>query len=252
MNRPGKKAFPWVAGVLLLILIPFSCSKKGGTFIPDFHYGYFPVQVGKYLTYSLDSLIYLDYNGTVEDHHYTVRDVYESEFSDNLGRPSYLVTRYILDTLTLGWDPNITYYITPSSTRIEDIEQNLRFVKLVFPVQLNYSWAGNEYIAPDPNAGLQYLDGWTYTYTGVDIADTVGTTVYDSTATVLEADDSASIQGYAFRLYSREVYARNIGLVYRHFIHWEQQCSGYDQNGNCQGLDPRNGVEVTMELLDHN
>src|SRR5258708_32318583 len=72
---------------------------------------------------------------------------------------------------------------------------------------------------------------WNYTYQKGNKTFTVGNQVYDSTATVLQKNDSNNLANnlpiidtsFASRTNWTETYARNIGLIYRHTALWEYQ-----------------------------
>lgn len=130
------------------------------------------------------------------------------------------------------------------------MEDNLRFIKLTFPIQQGSSWNGNAYIESNLNPELQYLNGWQYQYQKVNVPDSINDIHFDSSLVVLEANDSLQSNAYAFRTYSRENYALHVGLIKQYFMHWEQQCTGYDQRGNCLSLKPRKGFEVILRLKD--
>jgi hypothetical protein len=238
--------------IMMIAFMFYACRKQTNSVVPDMGYAYYPYGIGKYAVYSLDSIIYNGYNSTVDTNQYLIKDTCVDTFTDNQGRLSYLIARYFWDSTLQTWQEGMDYYITPTAGSIELVENNLRYVKLVFPVIDNYSWNGNEYIDPDPDENLDYLNNWNYTYNNINEPNSVLSNTYDSTITVNEVDDSVDISAYAYRLYAKEVYAKNAGLIYQHFIYWQQQCVSYDQNGNCLGLGPQDGWEVIMQLMSHN
>ena len=214
------------------------------------HY-FIPLEVGKYAIYQVDSLNFYYYGQLDTLTHYFVKDSVESSFVDNLGHTSWMVVRYI----TPISDPNGW---TPSAGSIEFTENNLRFIKLAYPMTNGGSWNGNSYL---PNAPYQdifkftalSLNQWVYTYQNFNAPFTAGGTAYDSTVTILQEDDSANVPividtAFASRTYWSETYAKNIGLVYRHSIIWEYQppIPNSSQGGY------KTGFEVTFTLLQHN
>ena len=48
--------------------------------------------------------------------------------------------------------------------RVEVVENNLRMIKLVFPVKLKTAWAGNIYIPAQIDDKLKWLWNWNYVY----------------------------------------------------------------------------------------
>lgn len=69
----------------------------------------------------------------------------------------------------------------------------------------------------------------------------------DSTITINQREDSVGVPitpetQYAEKNISKEIYAKNIGMVYRNFLHWEFQ----------RVNNSYTGYGVTYTLIDHN
>ena len=93
---------------------------------------------------------------------------------------------------------------------------------------------------------------WKYAYTGIGESTMINGKNYSNVITVKQADDTLNLLpdrqtvrdlgGFAFRAYSEEKYAKNIGLVYKKFDLWEyQQVGGYYL-----------GFGIEIQLVDHN
>src|SRR6202000_2687586 len=125
----------------LLVLV--SCKKDAG-YNPVPLTGYYqPLQVGKYVIYRLDSLGFYFYGQLDTITSYLAKDTVEAAITDNLGRPSWLVERYLTDTTgTQPWVANETYIVTATKPTLEIVENNLRFIKMAFPVDPGFSWTG--------------------------------------------------------------------------------------------------------------
>ncbi|HVS95206.1 MAG TPA: hypothetical protein VHE54_01935 [Puia sp.] len=223
---------------------------------------FMPMKVGKFAIYRLDSLNFYFYGQLDTVTAYIAKDSVEDSTVDAAGRPTWIVTRYLSDTLgATGWNANISYLVTPSTQRIEVLEDNLRFVKLAWPISQGFSWQGNTYLPYAPyqdffdyndDAHLS-LDNWNYSYQQVDQPFSAYGQQYDSTLTVQEANDSinASISdpnSFGSRTYWTETYAKHVGLVYRHTELWEYQPPTPD--GTQTGY--KIGFKLTQTLLQHN
>ena len=217
-----------VLAVLICLQFLISCTKQD-TISPSVKaVNYYPVVVGKVWIYRLDSTTIPDFGASLIVHSYHIKDSVASSFLDNTNRMSWIVYRFITDTLEqMPWQSLSTYYITPTATNVEVLDDNnLRFIKLVTPVVKNKSWQGNSYIdTRSITSSYQYLDGWNYTYTAVDSPYTTLAGTIDSTVTILQQDET-SPEGpfnpdyFQQRDYSVEVYAKNVGLIYKDFLHW--------------------------------
>ena len=240
--------------LLLAIVVFFAACKKESeqlqiTPISD----YAPLAVGKYVTYNLDSLVYLNFGATQAHHFYEVKYLTADSLKDLLGRKAFRIVRYIR-TLPNGiFTPDNTFVAVNTGTNFEFTENNLRYLKLTLPIKNDRKWKGNSAIdVTSVGSDLQYLADWDYTYTEVNQPKKVGTFNLANTITVKEIDESVNLPvipagqpnqtNIASRDYSQEIYAKDIGLVQRDFIHFEYQLAfpGYI------------GYGVKMVMVDHN
>ncbi len=214
---------------LVALITIYSCkqTKEPDTFekIAD----YYPLTVGKSITYRMDSSNYVGYTTTPLVTSYFIKDSVHALITDNMNRPSYRIFRFIKKNMTDPvWQPNSTYFVTPLSNTLEYIENNLRYVKLLNPIANDNSWKGNNYIETSgPNSQLQYLQDWDYQYTDVGTAKTYNGLTFAQTATVKQVDktdgDSTVVSGYSERNISVEVYGKGVGLLHKNFLHWIYQ-----------------------------
>ncbi|MBA2250084.1 MAG: hypothetical protein H0W12_07810 [Chitinophagaceae bacterium] len=242
-------------GIYILIVITtilglHSCKKQQDSFSSAALSDYYPLQVGKYITYKLDSTLFINFGQRDTVTTYQVQDRIEAQITDNLNRPAYRIVRYIRRNASQGWVANNnTFMVIPTENTIELVENNLRFQKLKLPIRKDFSWKGNSYIDTYTiNSEVKYLDDWDYTYDSLDVPLTLGAVQVDSTIKVAERDEflgqDPHIAGtlYAEKNYGVEKYAKQIGLVYKEFLHWEYQGSTHTYTGY--------GVKLTM--IDHN
>ena len=93
-----------------------------------------------------------------------------------------------------------------------------------------------------------YFKDWDYTYFRVGESYGTGEVKYDNTVTVVHADEAENSpevfpNDYASRTLSKEVFAKDVGMVYREYIRWT-----YDpKTTHC-----RKGTGVIMRAVDHN
>lgn len=220
----------YVGAALLLITLLTACRKENQLFTTAPLSDYFPLQIGKYITYNLDSTVYINFGQKDTVIKYQVKDTIENQITDNLGRPAYRIVRYIRKEASKAWTPNNTFMAVPTSTTIEFIENNFRFQKLKLPIKDGYSWKGNTFIDTySLNSQYKYLDDWNYTYDSVNLPSTVGSFQFPFTIKVNQRDEflgqDPKLPGtqYAEKNYAVEKYAKGIGLVYKEFLHWEFQ-----------------------------
>lgn len=239
-------------GLFFISLFFISCKKENETFTTESVNDYFPLQVGKYITYNLDSTLYINFGQKDTLISYQVQDRVDAQITDNLGRPGYRIIRYIRHDSSQDWIPDNTFMAIPTGTSIEYVENNLRFLKLEMPVKQDFSWKGNSYIDTySINSALQYLDDWDYIYDSIDVPLTINSLSFDSTLKVFQRDESEGddpslpTTQYADRTYAFEKYAKGVGLIYREFLHWEYQGPESPEYGY-------KGYGVKLSIIDHN
>jgi hypothetical protein len=224
-------------------LIFFSaCKKSTEEFVTAPVSDYYPLTVGKYITYSLDSVVYYtNFGVSAVIKSYQVKHLVEAQTTDNLGRPAYRIIRYIRSFSNAPWVADNVFMAIPSQNSIEFVENNLRFLKLKGPIRQDYTWKGNTYInTTSLSSTLKYLDDWDYAYDSLNVPAQIGAVTIDSTIKVAEIDNQTAID----RTFSEAKYAKGIGLVYRSFLYWNK--------GNVNGTFSDASYGVIMKMIDHN
>ena len=175
---------------LLLITLLTACRKENELFTTASLSDYFPLTVGKYISYNLDSTIYINFGQKDTIIKYQVKDSIETQITDNLGRPAYRIVRYMRKDASKVWSASNTFMAVPSTTTIEFVENNLRFQKLKLPIKDGYTWKGNTFIDTySLNSTTKYLDDWDYEYDRVNVPLTVGGTLFNNTLKVNQRDE---------------------------------------------------------------
>jgi len=203
---------------LVLVLLFVSCKKETETVTFDFGYNYFPDDSGTYVIYKVDSVLYNNFdplNLKRTSSHY-LKEIITEQFIDNLGRRAKKVERFVTDSLNHSWVPHNVWYIVKNTTNAERVEDNIRYIKVTFPVSVGNIWRGNKYneLNHFPYTDLKFTAtnfDWNYEVKQVNQNYTFGSIITDSTMTVLQVNDSSNVQ----KVYSVEKYAKNIGMVYK-------------------------------------
>jgi hypothetical protein len=212
--------------IAVITLAIFGCKKE--TEVLDGHdyevarlAEVMPLQVGKTITYHTDSLIFTNFNRNEEVHSYIEKDTIDNQFVDAMGRPSYRVTRFLQDlNASKPWFSSGTYFITSTSSTVEIIENNLRFVKLALPLREGTTWNGNLYLPDEPYSTMynfsndNRMDIWAYTYSKLNDAFTYNSTDLNNIVTVTGIDysnlaDTVTVSGNEANVFGKTtVYLR--------------------------------------------
>lgn len=248
-----------IAATLAFITF-FGCNRQTENLNDTPLSDYLPLQVGKYITYRLDSTVFTNFGSVVAVHSYQEKQIVDAEITDGLGRPSYRILRFIRDTAgSLPWAPAGSYAITPTNNTVEVIENNLRIIKLVLPIQQDNTWKANRYLPDNPfntlfsfsiaDAGIQ---DWEYTYTSTEGSMELNGQTYNDVLTVdgvndvsnANADNATVVDANLLASVDQvqDVYAKSVGLVYQKFIMWEYQPTSAAQIG----------FGIRRSIIDHN
>lgn len=238
-------------------ILLFSCKEQKEELQIETAAQYIPLQTGKYITYRLDSTVFVAQGRTEETHSYQEKHVVDVKLKDNLGRPSYRVFRYLRDLAgTQAWRPNGTYFITPEEYTVEVIEDNLRSVKLVSPIRQGKTWKGNRFMGFEPYASLYNFSNddnmaeWDFTVEDTDATIQLNGKTINDVVTTNSIDESLNVpitdaKAFASRTLMVEKYAKNLGLVFQEIILWEYQ-------PNPGGSPYKIGFGVKRSLIDYN
>ncbi len=244
-----RKVF--LSSIIISSVIFSSCSKDAEVLDLPAINDYSPLLVGKYVTYNLDSTVFINFGAKDTVIKYQVKHEIDGQMTDNLGRPAYRIIRYIRKTAANPWTPDNTFMAVPTDFAMEFIENNMRFLKLKGPIREGFSWKGNSFIDTySLNSNVKYLADWDYTYEGVNTSQVVGGFTLDSTLNVNQRDEvignPTDVNSYSEINFGAEKYAKGIGLVYRNFLHIEYQPPTPGRPGY------RIGYGVKMTMIDHN
>jgi len=184
---------------------------------------YFPLEIGNYIIYQIDSTVYDDFNMVKNERTLQVREIVESTFTDASGEESFRIVREYRDSSLDDWG-SVGYDIWFSSfegLNAERIEENQRYVKLAFPVSLGKIWDGNVHINIDPDGPLGYLEGWEYEISEIHEPLSMNGMNFDSVLTVIQQSSGTVIDTVG----AREMYAKHVGLIYKELWVLESQCT---------------------------
>ncbi len=216
-----------------LLIAVLSCSflsscYKEDTELPFIGYEYFPIELGKFIEYQVDSIWQDDVIGETGsgEVHYLLRDVNESKFTDEESREAVRVERYWKQDVLESWTVKDIWHRVSTSKIAEQNEENIIFIKHNFPVKEEKTWDGN---ARNTLLSLQELyaqqsvpETWEYTYMNVHEPYTINGFDFDSTVTVLQLDRPAI---FGLNVFAQEVYAKDIGLVHKQLMMYKIQPS---------------------------
>ncbi|GAB4253668.1 MAG: hypothetical protein Kow0079_09450 [Vicingaceae bacterium] len=204
----------------LAILLLFACKKDSNNIQPYTGKNYVPLKTGTYIIYQVDSY-YIDdfYNPSkIDTFSFKIKEEITEKFIDAEGNTAFKLTRYKKNTDTTNWFVKDVWYVNKTETAYETVEENKRYIKLIFPVKLDKTWDGN----------LKNIDpSREFTYTQVHESDVVGTLSFDSVLTVNQIDETTLISQKLID----EKYAAGIGMIYKYYKDVATELNGTLKSG---------------------
>lgn len=212
----------YITPIFFILLIGissiYSCKKEKSQEV-DMGYSYFPDKVGSFVVYDVDSFFYNDFSDHIDTFKFQLKEKVESVFMDNQNRPTLRIERFVK-----FYDPKKPYSDIPWKIRnawaanltgssAERVEENIRYVKLIFPVSSTASWNGNS---------QNTLEPVNYSYLFADQPLKIGKMAFDSVLQVNQQDETNLIS----KKFYIEKYARHVGLTYKHVIDVQSQPDG--------------------------
>jgi len=186
--------------LLTLCLIVSSCENDDVLIDPG--YDYFPITKGLYIDYEVDS-IYHDVPAGIQDtHHFYVRELVDTTFFDAEDRPTNRIERYYKAELNAEWVLRDVWTSNRTNEWAEKVEENVRYVKMVFPISEDTPWDGNS---------MNVIEPWIYEYSELFESRNIGDTSFANTVTVVQRDIDNLIQSQQ----AKEIYAPGVGMVYK-------------------------------------
>ncbi len=209
-----------IVAISLLLLLA-ACSKRQVQepipFDPS-QLEYFPLRPGHYVVYRVDSLVFdPSPAGIARDSSSTfVMEIVGDSLLDNTGQLHFVVERYERKMVNENWEIKSVGSASRNNAQAVRTEQNLRFLKMVFPMNKRSAWDGNLWIDQYREieiAGerMRPFVNWGYKVDSIDVPVSLGGFDFDSTLVITEANYTDAIE----RRFSRARYAKHVGLVMR-------------------------------------
>ncbi len=216
---------------------------------------YVPIEIGKYITYEYDSTIY-DNKG-IDKYIFKgfIKEEIAEKISETNGEIKYKLIKYWKKNLADQWLLTDVETITKSPTNLVKTEENLPFIKMVFPNNNGTSWKGNglfdeNIIVKVYGEGLAIYQDWTYKIENKGSSRTYKDKEYKDVLDVVQKDDGRD-PGHSIyaRRYSKEIFAKGIGLIRKEMEIFETQKPIANKPWDAYA---EKGYSLTQTIIDHN
>ena len=201
-------------GFTFLVIWAFSCSEE--TIIADGTISgqeYFPLEVGRTWIYASDSIVFDESMARIDTLSGFLREIISEQLEDG----SYVIERSFKREFNQAWQVTDVWNARMEDTYVVRVEENIPFIRLVFPPNMNTSWNGNALfdnsieivVAGEP---LEPYYNWEYKIVENEELISLDTLNFENVITVSEVDlDDEFLE----RRFSEAKYAPDVGLIQR-------------------------------------
>jgi len=243
----------------VFFLLFFSCVDDDNPAQPiDEAFDYVPLTEGSWYEYALDSVIYNDFDNTVVTRQYDLR----VEIGDSFQQNGETVTRMLRYLKPRGsaqeFELETVWFGLIKNNRFETFEENLHFIKFLFPPIEGTTWDGNTFIQGEgndnPTTSTLYLEGWEYEVISANQPETIQGETFSNVTKVMQVDQPGGA-GAIQHLVAEEWYARDVGLIKKRMELVVENCGAPGcSEKELPVLDRTNlrkGYTLNLEIVDY-
>jgi hypothetical protein len=217
-----------------------------------FGYQYFPLEIGQYKIYAADSITFTSGGASIDTGQYFIKEEVVEILEDTNGDSLYRIERSLRDNEDAEWQVRDVWVAGKNESIAFRTEENLKFIKLVFPMKLGDSWNGNIFFDPYieidvKGEQIEVYKNWDYRFLEEIAQVEMEGITFNDVRVIQQADFESSIE---LRL-SKEYYAEGIGLIYQEMLILDTQCIE-----DCIGLSweekAERGFILKQNLIEYN
>lgn len=222
-----------ILSTLALAAVMLACSDNNKE-IASAGYEYFPLEEGNYVIYQVEKTQYSVADDPIQVSYY-LKELCSKPYIDGAGNEIYKIERYKKTSLQQNWKIDSVWTAYRPLDKAVKVENNIAFVKMVFPVSNGNKWNGNL---------LNTLSAENYKASTNTNSLKINNLIFDKSLTVTQKYDSSLVS-----LDKRqEIYAPNIGLVYKETSNLEYCQSSQDCIG--KGIID-SGQKLVMKIVSY-
>ncbi len=193
---------------------------------------FFPLEKGRFISYNVSETNYF-LNSPSTQSTYQLKEVIADSYKDLVSGTTYRIERYKRNNGRENWILLNVWTARNTYQSAVKVEENVPFVKLVFPVELFKKWNGNSFNTIGEDNYEMRDFGKSFSFAGKN---------YKETLTVLQQNDSTLVS----KDKRREVYAKGVGMIYK-----KSDVVVYCQFDNCRGkAQIERGNVIEMSIFD--
>lgn len=184
----------------LIATLWISCSEKAIS--PDNNrlgLEYFPLEIGQYRIYDVDEILYSI--SSFDTLKYELKETVVSSFENAEGGTTYTIHREKRNTGQETWKLDSVWSARKTNALAVSVENNISFVKMVFPVKNDLRWDGNVMNSLAEKQYVYDMNLEKMTFSEQEFSDLVKVIQSDVEENIVNRDER------------HEIYAKEVGLV---------------------------------------
>ncbi|NSW46032.1 MAG: hypothetical protein HPY79_09500 [Bacteroidales bacterium] len=191
--------------ILIVILFLLGCREKENLQSITIDFSYYPMNVNSEIVYAVE---YIKIDAPInlyDTQRYYLKERIESSYYDETGNLIYRIERYKRYDTNSVWQLTDVWFSQFYKNQAHKVEENIRYVKLLFPAKKGLKWNGN---------AMNTLEPQTF------VIDTIDRywNGFDSTLVVVQQKKETLIDKYL----DYERFAKHKGLVEKTYVHISQ------------------------------
>jgi hypothetical protein len=216
-------------GIFALIFTFFACVKsETETVNLTDGFAYYPLKVGKYKVFQVDSILYDDLgNGKVKIDSFRLyqKEVVRDTFVNLLGETVFHIDRYEKRDLKAPWILKDVVSAERNQTQGIRVDNGQRFVKMVYPMRRRQNWNSLIYIDTEvriivATESIEIFRNWNSEVFEVNKPDLINNRKYGKVLTIRHANYEKNLLEYRKMT---EKYVRDTGLVATEATYFDTQ-----------------------------
>lgn len=200
------------AGIIipLIFILLTSCTKENEEYTVISDTNYHPSLSGSYIIYDVTEINIDEPSNVFDTINYQLKELIGDKYYDETGAESFMLRRYKRYHENNTWNISDIWSFQLSENKLFQTEENIKYVKIHFPLSINKTWDGNSF---------NTLSSLEYEITAIDESLNINSFSFDSCLTVTHESDSSLIH----KNFSIEQFAKNTGLIYKEETHINSQ-----------------------------
>lgn len=224
--------------LIFSFLAVFQACKKTATFQQEkiYDYSYFPTKTGVWRTYQVTEINIDKPSNVFDTLQYFILHRYEGYYVDATNDSMLIMRRFFKKNDNEKWQKLNSWYAGIKENKAIQVEENIKYVKQIYPLELGKHWNGNIYNHSDT------LNKFLYKIIALDTSLRVNNKRFDSVLIVNQRNFSSAVEKYFYE----ERYAKHIGLIEK------QEVNIYSEQIGTTPIEKRvsKGRFFTMTIID--